>query len=143
MSRYQYIYIHLSSQRTERVKVSRWYTLVSMYHPNLDRIMKHSYRRWKPRLVVVTLDYMHVRRNGPQIFVCFFVAYVACAQDLLDFAWNQKLLEFRGKVMYTMRDMQVADDENEHHDAQASLSSLLTMPNGEGHRYLRMLVSSF
>jgi len=44
-------------------------------------------------LIVISTDDVHVSRNGPQIVVRFTVANIASAENLLDFSWNEKLLE--------------------------------------------------
>jgi len=58
---------------------------------------------------------VHVSRDGPQIVVCFTVANIAGAKDLLDFSWNEKFLELGRQVMNSMGDMKIADDEDEDH----------------------------
>jgi hypothetical protein len=74
-------------------------------------------RNWglPTHLIVISTDDVHVSRDGPQIVVSFTVANIASAEDLLDFAWNEKLLELRRQVVGSMGDMKIADDEDEDH----------------------------
>jgi len=58
---------------------------------------------------------VHVSRNGPQIVVRFTVANIAGAKYLLYFSRNEKFLELGRQVVDSMRDMEVADDEDEDH----------------------------
>ena len=66
-------------------------------------------------LVIVSLDHVHVRRNGAQILVRLSIAYISRAQYLLDLPRHEKFLEFPGKVMDAVWDVQVANNENENH----------------------------
>lgn len=63
-------------------------------------------------LVIVSSHYYHIAGYAPEVLESLFVAHVASAQDLLDFSRDKKLLEFRGKVVYSMRDVKVADDKD-------------------------------
>ena len=93
MARNQYVHIHLPRQRAERIQVASWYTLVPMYHANLNRIVHDRHRQWERRLVIVALDNMYIGRYGPQVVVCLLVADVARAENLLDFTGNEEFLE--------------------------------------------------
>ena len=66
-------------------------------------------------LIIVTTNDVHVSCNGPQIVVRFTVANIASAKDLLDLSRNKKFLKLGGQVVGSMRDMKVADDEDEDH----------------------------
>ena len=66
-------------------------------------------------LVVVPLDHIHVRRDGAQILVRLSIAYISCAQYLLDLPRYEQFLEFSGEVVDAVWDVQVADNENENH----------------------------
>jgi hypothetical protein len=88
---------------------------MSMNDANLDRIMHNSDTQWKRRFVIVAFHDMHVGGDGSQVVIGLFVANVACAKNLLNLSWNQKLLKFRGQVVYTMRYVKVPDDKNKDH----------------------------
>ena len=66
-------------------------------------------------LVIVSSDNMDVWRDGPEVLVRLAVTEIACAQDLLNLAGHQKFLELCGKIVDPVRDVQVADDEDEDH----------------------------
>jgi len=99
--------MHLPRQRAERIQIASWYTLVPMYHANLNRIVHHRHRQRERRLVIVALDDMYIGRYGPQVVVCFLVADVARAEDLLNFTRNEEFLELEGEVVNSVRDMEV------------------------------------
>ena len=60
---------------------------------------------------------MHVGRYRPEIIIRLLVAHIARAQNLLDLPGNQELLKLRRQVVYSVRDVQVANDEYEDHGA--------------------------
>ncbi len=112
MSGNEYVNIHLPSNRAQGIQVSRWNTLVTMNNAYSygrvghrqgerggDRLVKRSLMRTvletgaSTHLIVISTDDVHVSRNGPQIVVRFTVANIASAENLLDFSWNEKLLE--------------------------------------------------
>jgi hypothetical protein len=115
MTRNQYVHIHLPRQRAERIQVANWYTLVPMYHANLNWIVHDGHRQRERRLVVVALDDVYIGRYGPQVVVRLLVADVARAEDLLDFTGDEEFLEFEGEVVNSVRDVEVTDDEDEDH----------------------------
>lgn len=76
-----------------------------------ERILKIT----SSHLVIVPLDHIHVRRNSAQILVSLSIAYISRAQYLLDLPRYEQFLEFSGKVVDAVWDVQVADNENENH----------------------------
>ena len=56
-----------------------------------------------------------------QIIQRLLVAYVARAEDLLYLPWHKELLKFRGQVVGTVWDVQVADDEDEDHGQRSEV----------------------
>lgn len=66
-------------------------------------------------LVVVTSDDLHILCYSAQPFVCLSVADIASAENLLDFSGNKELLKLGGKVVSPMRNVQVADHQDQDH----------------------------
>ena len=60
---------------------------------------------------------MHVGGYRPEIIIRLLVAHIARAQNLLDLPRDQELLKLRRQVVYSVRDVQVANDEYEDHGA--------------------------
>ena len=58
---------------------------------------------------------MDIRRYSLEVLVCLFVTDIAGAQNLLNFAGNEKFLELCRKVVRSMGDMQVTNDKNKNH----------------------------
>lgn len=61
--------------------------------------------------------HVHVGGERSQVVVRQLVDYVSCAKDVLDLPGLKKCLEFFGEVRLAVRDVQVADDEDEHLNA--------------------------
>ena len=83
--------------------------------PRLSASPERTLKTTSSHLVIVSLDHVHIRRNGTQILVSFSIAYISRAQYLLDLPRYEQFLEFSGKVVDTVWDVQVADNENENH----------------------------
>jgi hypothetical protein len=66
-------------------------------------------------LVVVPPHDMHIGRDSPQVLVRLLVTNIACAQYLLNLPRNQKLLELCWQIVNSVWDVNVADDQYEHH----------------------------
>jgi hypothetical protein len=58
---------------------------------------------------------MHVWRYSPQIFVRFLVAYIPSTQNLLDFSGHKKLFKLDWKIVGTVWNKEISDDENQNH----------------------------
>ena len=88
-----------------------------MHHANLNRVVHDRHRQRESRLVIVALDDVYIGQYSPQVVVRLLVADVARAEDLLDFTGNKEFLEFEGevRVMNSVRDMEVTDNEDEDH----------------------------
>lgn len=76
----------------------------------------------KTHLVVVAPHDIHVGRDAPEVLIRLAVAHVARAENLLDLAGHEELLELGGEVVDAVGDVEVADDENEHHPGSRSRS---------------------
>ena len=66
-------------------------------------------------LIIVSLHNVHIWRDRAQVLVCFPVADISGAEDLLDLARNKKLLELQREIMDSVGNVQVANDEHEDH----------------------------
>ena len=103
-------------------------------------VKTHSKLKLLTHLIVITTNDVHVSRDGPQIVICFTVANISSAKNLLDFSWNEKFLELGWEVMDSMRDMKIANDEDEDHgwllggvdEAQKSRSDKAALGNRKG-----------
>lgn len=69
----------------------------------------------RTHFIIITAYYMYIWRNRPEVLIRLAIAYVAGAENLLDLARNEELLELEGEVMYAMRDMQISNDKDEDH----------------------------
>ena len=58
--------------------------------------------------------HVHIRSERSQVVVRQLVDDIARAQDVLYFAGLQQRFKLLGEVSLAMRDVQVADDEDEH-----------------------------
>ena len=73
-------------------------------------------------LIIITIEYLvkissndvNVTSQSFQVIVSFFGAQVAGAQNVLDFARNEKFFEFRVHRIASMRNVKIAGDENQH-----------------------------
>ena len=74
-------------------------------------------------LVVISPHDMHIRRDRAQVFVCFPVTDVPSAEDLLYLARHEQLLKLEREVMYSVRYVEIADDEYEDHGGSRESSS--------------------
>ena len=79
-------------------------------------------------VIVVTFDEMDIACNGAQVVEIVGVAYVTSANDLLDFARDQQLLELGWQVVGAERDVQVAYHQNQH-DRNSSLTLAKAAPS--------------
>ena len=67
-------------------------------------------------VVHVALDHVHVRRQRLEVLVRLSGAQVARAEDVLDPAGHQQLLELGGQRGGPVRDVEVAQDQDQHLD---------------------------
>ena len=79
-------------------------------------------------LVIFPAHSTHVRRDSPQVFPRLAVADVPRADDLLDLALNEQLLELCRQVVSPQRDVEVSQHQYEH---CAACTSVLTVASSK------------
>jgi hypothetical protein len=66
-------------------------------------------------LVCISSDDVDLGRNRAEVLVRLLVTHVAGADNLLDLAGHEQTLELCWQVGHPARDVQVSEDQDEHH----------------------------
>ena len=76
----------------------------------------HDFRFGKGgNLVKITFYHMHIAANAAKELQGFLTAKIPGAHDVLDLSGGQKLLDLGVEVPYTVRDVEIADNESKNH----------------------------
>lgn len=116
VTRNQDVDIHLSRKSAKDVKIACGNALMTVNNANPYRWV-HDYGRGRKSsvLVIVASHDAHVACYRTQIFVCFLIADVAGAEDLLDLSRHKELSKLGRKVVGTMRNIQITNNEYKDH----------------------------
>ena len=123
VARHEDVAIELPLQRAERLRVTPWHDLVAVAQAELELADFHHlgvgeavcHIRKESTVVEIPPAHVHVCGKRAQVVVGEFVDNIARAEDVLDLARLQQRLELLGQIRLAMRDVQIADDQDEHH----------------------------